>query len=112
MTKKPTQKEMAELLFAALAEGCEPNFNIILNSLNGAFHCRYKPQPELVPLMQANQERFIALLDTPVIITVDWGFGATFATVTVVPAGKKPDNKPFERFTLPIPADKPYAVLQ
>ena len=59
--------------------------------------------------MNTYQERFIALLDKPVILTVDWADDATYATVTVVPADGKESGKHFEHFTLPIPP--PYAVM-
>ncbi len=102
--------EPIELLMDVLREGCAPNFNVILSSNQGAFQMRYEPQPELVRLLQANQDRFIELLKEPVIIAADWGFGAKFATFRVIelePSG----DKPFVTFTLPIPLAKPYAVM-
>ena len=48
MTKKSRELAEAELLFAALRIGCEANFNVILNSLNGKFYTRFEPQAKLV----------------------------------------------------------------
>lgn len=112
---RPMEDEMVELFMAALHSGGEPNFNVILGSDRGVFRTHYKPQPELVRLLQANRERFIKLLEEPVIIAADWGFGAKYATFRVVPAeqgGKVSSEQPFVTFTLPFPPDKPYAVLQ
>jgi hypothetical protein len=110
-----------ELLMAALKSGCEPNFNLVIRSANGKFDTRYRPQPELVRLMQANQERLIALLEKNM-LAVDWGVDATFATFRAIPVSNAPaafvrhldcdSGKTFETFTLPIPPDKPYAILQ
>jgi hypothetical protein len=112
MPKIPTREEQDELLMVALRSGCEPNFNVILGSVHGAFQMRYEPQPELVRLLKANRERFIALLDKPVIVAADWGFGANYATFRVVPVGGSEQGSKFVTFTLPIPPDKPYAILQ
>lgn len=117
MSRNPTQDEMGDLLMAAIFMGCEPNFNMILGSDQGAFHMRYKPQAELVRLLRANQERFIEILKSPVMIAADWGFGAKHATFRVIPADGDNEVEGYSReqfvtFTLPIPPDKPYAVMQ
>jgi hypothetical protein len=60
-------------------------------------------------LIQYHDERLRALIDKPVLLCVSWENGDHEAVVTIMPAdGKPPENdetgdKPFEKFTLPIP---------
>jgi len=61
------------------------------------------PPPEFVALTELHTERLRALLDKPVLLTVDWNDGDDVATVTVIPTESEDPNAPFERFTLPFP---------